>query len=541
MKQIFQTGADLLIDRLHQWGIRHLFGMPGSHSLAIYDALYRSGSIGSILIRNEQAGAYCADGYARASGQPGVICTTAGPGATNALSGIAEAFSDGSPVLLLTGQVNHDKLDREYGNYHEIDLEGIFRPCTRFVKTITSLEEIPSSVDTAFLAMLNGRPRSAALILPQDLMAKKLTSNDQERIDNQITAIPTITSRDQLVPEQTEIQKALKLILSMEHPVIVAGGGAIWSDAGAAILQLSEQLHCPIVTTLNGKGIVDERHPFALGHARTKSGWQALSEADGMIAIGCRFTEVFTWFDTLPIPNKRLQIDIDLASIGVRFPIDLGLIGDARNITQILCLELSQNRFPYQSSWQSFFAKPKTALTEPEWIIESLRQILPEDAIIYSDASEMAIRFQTDFPVYRPRSLFYPSTYIALGWGFPAAIGGAIACPDRTIVSFSGDGGFTMTAQELSTAVRYRLRIIIIVHNDQSYGAIRHQQRMKCEGRYLDTELNNPDFLRLAEAYGVPAFRTSEKNAFRSVVRDALNRQGPTLIEVPDEWRWLRS
>jgi thiamine pyrophosphate-dependent acetolactate synthase large subunit-like protein len=523
------TGADLLVDCLYQAGVRVLFGMPGSHVTSIYDALARHGGIRTILIRNEQAGAFLADGYARVTGQPGVICTTAGPGATNALTGIAEAWSDSMPVLLLAGQVNSDRLHEECGNYHEIDLESILRPCTKYVATLHRNEELPEIVARAWQALTTGRRRPAALILPQDLMA---------------AASPRIAIAPNL-PRQAPPDPILHLALAAARvaeaarPILLAGGGAVWADAGPELHALAKKLDCPVITTQNGKGIIDERDPYSLGHARSFMARAALPHADLLVAVGCRFTEVFTWFRTMVFPKSIMQIDIDPAQLGMNYPAEVGLGADAKEaLAQILAALPDTTNSNWRSIWHEAH---KAERIRPEWLIDILRAELPDDGIVFTDASEMGYRMHFDFPAYAPRTFFYPSNYIALGWGMPAALGAAVALPERPIACVVGDGGFVMTMQELATAVRYQLHVVVIVHNDATYGAIKQIQRKKHEGRYLDTDLNNPNFVRLAEAYGLPGTKASNADDYRKALRAALERPGPSLIEVPDEWRSLRS
>lgn len=521
------TGADLLIECLHRHGVCHIFGMPGSHSTHIYDAIQRHGGIETILCRNEQAGAYMADGYARASTRPGVICTTAGPGATNALSGIGEAYADSVPVLLITGQVNHDRIHEECGRYHELDLEGILRPCTRYAGTVMSNERIPEMVDRTFAAMIAGRPGPAALILPQDLMAMPAVRSTQFKR----------AELDRVRSAAADIDRAVHLLKNSRRPIILAGGGAVWSDAGQQIDELARKLDCPVITTLNGKGIVDEHSPLSLGHGRSVRSEKALPHADLLLAVGCRFTEVFTWFGKLTIPKTLIQIDLDSKQIGMNYPVTLGLLGDAQTVLKEILNHVTSSSSDWAKHWNT---ARNTRQPKPEWFIETLRASIPDDALVYTDASEMALRMQTDFPAYAPRTFFYPSNYIALGWGFPAAIGAAIAMPDRQVVSVSGDGGFLMTAQELATAVRYGLKLIAIVHNDSAYGAIKNIQRVKHEARYRDTELNNPDLIKFGESFGIPSTRARNATEFASALREAQSRNGPSLIEVPDQWRSLR-
>jgi acetolactate synthase-1/2/3 large subunit len=525
-----RTGADVLIEQLERHGVRHVFGMPGSHSTAIYDAIGRRGSIATILARNEQAGAFMADGYARVTGRPGVVCTTAGPGATNALTGVAEAWADSIPILLTSGQVNAADLDRECGNYHEIDLEAIFSPVTKWCGTVRRGGQIPAMVGQAFQAMTTGRPRPAALFLPQDLMRCECKETVGE-IGFAPAPTPTVPG--------DAIDRAASVLADARRPIILAGGGALWAGAGAELRLVAERLGAPVVTTLNGKGIIDERDPISLGHARSVRARTALPHADAMLAVGCRFTEVLTDWRRMPVPKLLVQIDLDADQIGMNHPVAVGIVADAR-----AALAALGDRLPHrggESGWGRLLDQARSARhPRPEWLIDTLREELPEDVPVFTDACEMGYRMQADWPSYGPRGFFYPSNYITLGWAFSAAVGAAVAREGRPVVSVSGDGGFVMTAQELATAVRYNLRVIALVHNDATYGAIKNIQDRVHEGRYLDVDLNNPDFRALAAAFGVPGFRASTAEELRSAIRTCLAQDGPGLIEVPDRWRFLR-
>ena len=521
------NGARRLVECLYLHGVRHVFGMPGSHSTYIYDAIHQHGGIQTILCRNEQAGAFMADGYARSTGRPGVVCTTAGPGATNSLTGIAEAYSDCVPLLLVAGHVNHDRINEECGRYHEIDLENILRPCVRFVGTVMQNEQISSMTDRAFDAMVAARPGPAAILFPQDLMAMPARA----------ASSASLAELRRVSPSTDLIRQATECMIGSQRPVILAGGGAVSSGASEQIEALAKQLDCPVVTTLNGKGILDERSPFSLGHGRTRRSRVALSRADLMIAVGCRFTEVFTASGTTPIPERIIQIDIDPKNIATNYPVEMGIVGDARTVLKAIVSVLQHQ----ETSWGNVWKRGRNLeQLKPEWLIETLRTELPDNSIVFADASEMGLRMQSDFPAYSARSFFYPSNYASLGWGFPAAIGGAVGQPERPVVCVSGDGGFLMTAQELATAVRYKLRLITIVHNDATYGAIKSIQRNKHESRYVDTELNNPDFVKFAESFGLPCCRARNAEEFAAALRQALQRDGPSLIEVPEPWRPVR-
>jgi acetolactate synthase-1/2/3 large subunit len=525
-----KNGADVLVEGLALFGVHHIFGMPGSHSATIYDAIARAGSIRTTLVRNEQAAAFAADGYARVTGQPGVVCTTAGPGATNALTGVAECWADSVPTLLLAGQVNADALDRECGNYHEIDLQAIFEPVTAWCATVRRVEEIPALLGRAFQAMTWERPRPAALFLPQDLMRSPCP------VSAQLTAF---APRPRPALPTEAIARSAELLDRAIRPIILAGGGALWSGAAAEVEALAHALNAPVITTLNGKGLIDERSPLSLGHARSSGGRLALAHADLMLAVGCRFTEVMTDWRRMTVPANLIQIDLEPTQIGMNFPVRVGIVADATAALEALEEALPEG-LP-RSQWGTLWEEARSARpARPEWFIDTLRTALPDDVPVFTDACEMGYRMHTDWIARGPRLFFYPSNYITLGWAFPAAVGAAVALAGRPVAVVAGDGGFLMTSQELATAARYRLRVIVLVHNDSTYGAIKNIQDRNHGGRYLDVELNNPDFLELAAAFGVPARKAGNPDELLAAVREALDRDGPSLIEVPDRWRYLR-
>jgi acetolactate synthase-1/2/3 large subunit len=259
-----------------------------------------------------------------------------------------------------------------------------------------------------------------------------------------------------------------------------------------------------------------------------------------MLAVGCRFTEVLTDWRRMSVPPRLVQIDLDPEQIGMNFPVVAGIVADADAACRALLEAMPPARVPEPSGWGPLWDQARAARhPRPEWLIETLRQSLPDDVPVFTDACEIGYRMQADWPSYVPRAFFYPSNYITLGWAFPAAVG-ASAALGRPVVSVSGDGGFVMAPQELATAARYRLRVIAIVHNDATLGAIKNIQDRANQGRYLDTELNNPDFPTLAAAFGVAGRTARTPEEVAAAIREAIDRDGPTLIEVPDRWRFLR-
>lgn len=545
------NGADLLVEALAKRGVSHVFGMPGSHTTYIYDALARRGGIKTVLCRNEQAAAFAADGFARVTGRPGVVCTTAGPGATNALTGVGEAWSDSVPILLVAGQVNSDRIHQECGRYHEIDLEGIFKLCTKWCGTARHVDDFARMVEHAFAAMTTGRPRPAAIFIPQDLAAKEvdfiMSGDDVPMPDGPPAELadartPAYTLLPAQGPVSVGVAATVELLGGAARPIILAGGGAVWSDAGAEVRALAKRLDCPVITTLNGKGLLDERDRFSLGHARSVRSKAALPHADAMIAFGCRFTEVMTEWGKMPVPAKLIQVDVDAGQIGMNYPAAVGIVADAKQTAAALTQALPERPAGPGIGWGKFWEDARAAkVKHPEWLIDVLREVLPDDSVVFTDACEMAYRMMTDYPAHGPRRFFYPSNFITLGWGFPAAVGAAVALPDRVVVSVSGDGGFAMTAQELATAARYKLRVVAVVHNDSAFGAMKNIMQRRHGGRFIDSDLNNPNFVALAEAYGVRGVSVHSVRKFTVELRDAIIGKGPTVIEVTDKWRQMRA
>ena len=317
------------------------------------------------------------------------------------------------------------------------------------------------------------------------------------------------------------IASAAAVLAAARRPIILAGGGAVWGGAGEEIRQLAHQLRSPVITTLNGKGLLDEREPWSLGHARSARARAALPHADAMLAVGCRFTEVLTDWRRMPVPRTLVQIDLDPHQIGMNYPVTVGIVADARASLAAIRKQLQGQAAA--GGWGDLLDQARAARhPQPEWLIETLRAELPEATPVFTDACEIGYRMHADWSSYGPRQFFYPSNYIALGWAFPAALGAAVALAGQPVLSMSGDGGFLMTAQELATAVRYKLPVIAVVHNDGAYGAIKNIQQRAFQGRYLDVDLNNPDFLSLAAAFGVPGHRARTPGELRAAISRAL-------------------
>lgn len=517
------TGGEILIECLKAQGVRCLFGMPGTQNIGLYEALRRRGGLRTVLIRNEQAATIAADGYARVSGDVGVALTVPGPGASNASTGLGQACTDRSPVLLITGGVETKFEGRDRGKmFHGLDQETFFRPITKYYACPRTVAGIPGAVTGAFLAMRAYRPGPAVLEFPPDVVSTEGTASIPPRVE------PSCPS-----PSDADLRAAVSALKAAARPVLIVGGGAIAAEASSELLRLAETLDAPVLATRLGKGAIPEDHPLYLGNLRGRAAQQVLAGADATLAIGCRFTQIDTGGWSFQPVKPLIQIDADPDEIGKEYPADVAVVGDLRQtLSQIV--ERLDPGVP-RAGWASRLPpiREETRNRPALLVMDDLRQVLPRDAVVSVDVTTVGYRAFDEFPVYGPRDFLYPCHYVNLGHAFPAALGAKLARPDRAVVSVSGDGGFLMTAYELMTAVQYGIAVAAVVINDDGLSAIKGIQEKTYDGHAVDTEMRNPDYVKFAEAFGCRAVRASGPDALKSAVRQAIRSDAPTLIEVP--------
>jgi acetolactate synthase-1/2/3 large subunit len=525
-----RTGADALVRRLRDHGVRHVFGYPGGQLTPIYDALYREPSIRHFLARHEQAAGFMADGYARATGKPGVCLAVCGPGVFNAATPLATAFTDSVPVLLISGQIPTKGLGLRAGYYHENDQLASCATMTKLAVRPEKVEDVVPALDHAFAALTAGRPGPVLFELPLDVLRAECPPRTWP--SPPATLLPPS-------PDAAGGAQLAELVKGWRRPLLLAGGGVVSAGAGAVLMQLAERLGAPVFHTAMGKSAVPADHPLAAGlpwHKATSdltnmgSFFSPLfGEADGLLVVGCRFTQLATGGWSMPLPKSIAQIDIDRAEIGRHYPVVTAVVGDARLALQALLDALPPEP---RAAW----AKPEPP-REP-WrlpgldLVGPLRRVLPRDAIVAADITRLGYILLADFPVYQPRTFLHPAGFVAMGHGLPAALGAKAAFPERPVVAILGDGCFQMCGMELATAMQERLPVVSVVVNDGALTLIKAIQQRRYESRFLGVDLLNPDFGAFAQAFGVRYWRADDDATFEAALREALAADAPALIEV---------
>ncbi len=516
-------GGDILVECLKAQGVRAVFGMPGTQNLQIYDSLLRCGVgvIDHYLVRHEYAATQMADGYARSTGEIGVALTVPGPGASNASTGILEAGTDCSPVLLITGQSDSKFYARDPTKmFHGLDQMRFFDAITKYCAIARTVEEIPSVVEQAFLAMRTGRPGPTMLEFPMEVVTG----------EGEVEIPPRVEREPLAAADEEVLQSAVAAIDKADHPILFAGSAVYRSDARGELQRLAEKLNAPVVVSRCGKGVLPEDHPLALQIVYGYPAQQAMEVADCTLAIGTRFTSIDTRNWSHEYPRPLIQIDEDPAEIGREYPCDVAAVGDLKSTLQRLIDEVAAKgdswNEPLQRITDEHSAQPSLPL------LPAIREVLPREGIISVDVHGIGYSTFAEYPVYDPRTFLYPNIGVALGHAFPAALGAKVACPDIPVVCFSGDGGFLMGSPELATAMMHGINVVTVVVNDGALSAIKRSQEKGYEGRTIDTDLANPNFVDFALSFGAWAKRVDHPADFKGVLQDALAAGQPAVIEV---------
>ncbi|WP_455645960.1 acetolactate synthase large subunit [Methanosphaera sp.] len=529
------NGSEALLKKLKENGTDTVFGYPGGVLLPLYDSIYDS-DIRHILVRHEQAAAHAADGYARASGKVGVCIATSGPGATNLITGIATANIDSSPVVALTGQVTTGIIGTDA--FQEVDTISLTMPITKENFQPRKSENLPEIIDEAYHIASTGRPGVVVVDLPKDVLESEVTESDMNKKFKLPGYKPTTKGN------KRQINRAIETIENCEKPIILAGGGVILSNASKELLTFSKLANIPVATTLMGKGAIPEDDELSLGllgmHGLESTN-HAVTDCDCLITIGCRFSDRTTGKISEFAPNaKKIQVDIDPAEIGKNVKIDIPIVGDAKVILKEFITQLEN---PNDNGWTTDIVakrqayKPKlkfnTVPLKPQETIKEIMEAITPETIVSTDVGQNQMWMAHYYKTKNPRTFISSGGLGTMGFALPAAIGAQVAKPEEQVLAIAGDGGFQMVSQELATIHDYDLPIVTCILNNRYLGMVYQWQVLYYNNRISQTKLTpTPDFVKLAESYGLKGERVEKPGELRETIENALKSREATVIDV---------
>ncbi len=537
------TGAEIVIQSLIAEGVDTIFGYPGGAILPTYDALLDS-SIRHVLVRHEQGATHMAEGYARVSGRPGVVLVTSGPGATNIVTGLADAYMDSIPLVAITGQVSTTMIGNDA--FQEADVVGITRPCTKYNYLVKDIKDLARIIKEAFFIASSGRPGPVLIDLPKDVQQAQHTYVYPDQVDIRGYK-PCIKGN----PRQ--IERAVDAIEHSDKPLFYIGGGVQWSGASPELIQLVRGLGIPICETLMGLGSFPASDSLCLGMLGMHGSYAtntAVCNTDCLIAVGARFDDRVTGriADFAPKAKSIIHIDIDPSSISKNVKVDVPIVGDIKSVLAdmlevVRTRESLGKRRPIWSNWHHeilqwqkekplYEHRNASEHISAVSVIEELDNLTKGDCIVATDVGQHQMWVAQLFPFERPRSLLTSGGLGTMGYGLPAGIGAKFAAPDRRVVVVSGDGSIQMNIQELATAVQYNVDIKVVIMNNHFLGMVRQWQEKFYQERYSYSAMSVPDFVLLAQAYGAKGFRIEKPSQLAVTMKEAFETPGPVLIDV---------
>ncbi len=526
------TGAEIFVRCLRDEGVKHVFGYPGGAVLHIYDELFKQQDVQHILVRHEQAAAHAADGYARATGRPGVCLVTSGPGATNAITGIATAYMDSIPLVAFTGQVPTNLIGNDA--FQEVDAVGITRPCVKHNFLVKDVEELALTIKKAFYIATTGRPGPVVVDIPKDVTADRAAYTYPEKV--------SLRSYSPVVKGHPgQIKRAIDLILGAKRPVVYTGGGVTLDNASGPLIELVRRLGFPITNTLMGLGAypaTDFQFLGMLGMHGTYEANLAMHNCDVLLAIGARFDDRVTGNIEKFCPTaKVIHVDIDPSSISKNVRVDVPIVGSVHNVLTEMVKVLESSGGPPDSEalaewwkqineWRAMDCLKydrDSELIKPQWVLEKLYEVTGGDAYVTSDVGQHQMWTAQFYKFDRPRRWINSGGLGTMGFGFPAAMGVQLAHPDETVVCVTGEGSIQMCIQELSTVRQYGLPVKIVNLNNRYLGMVRQWQEFFYQGRYAMSYMESlPDFVTLAEAYGATGMRIDKPQDVEGALREAM-------------------
>ncbi len=518
--------AQTVLSMLEVNGIDTLFCLPGVQNDPFFDALYdRTNAIRPIHARHEQACAYMALGYAMASGKPSAYVVVPGPGFLNTTAALATAYAVNAPVLALTGQIQQSMIGRNVGLLHELpDQLAIMRGLTKWADRIPSPSAAPGLVNEAFRRLLSGRQRPVALECAMDTWARRAP----------VELIDTAAVADPCPVDEEAVERAAKLLGGAEHPMIVVGGGA--QGAGEYVQRIAELLDAPVMTGRMGQGVIDGRHRLSI---TAPAGYRFWGEADVVLAVGTRLQpQQQNWGldDTL----KIIRIDADSEELDRHRKPEVGIVGDATATLKVLADRLEKHarkhsgRAAHVAGIKAEATKKIHETLAPQIAyLDAIRKALPDDGILVDELTQIGYAARFAWPSYGPRTFLSPGYQGTLGWGYATSLGAKVARPDTAVVSISGDGGFMFTAMEMATAAQHGIGVVAVVFSDGAFGNVRRIQQQSFNNRTIATELRNPDFVKLAESFGVDAVRVGSPDELGAAISRGIAKGAPLLIDCP--------
>ncbi|MFO7832349.1 MAG: biosynthetic-type acetolactate synthase large subunit [Desulfuromonadaceae bacterium] len=537
-----KTGSQITLECLRLEGVETIFGYPGGTVINLYNDLMDS-PINHILTRHEQAAVHAADAFARSTGNVGVAFATSGPGATNTVTGIATAYMDSIPMVVITGQVPTPLIGNDA--FQEADMVGITRPITKHNYLVRDINDLARIIKQAFYIARTGRPGPVLIDLPKDIQVASTEFSYPDKVEMRGYK-PTIT------PNPRQLEKAVEMMLEARKPVIYVGGGATLSDVDKDLLELAEAIQAPVTTTLMGMSSFPKKHPLSMGMLGMHGTFyanMAITNSDLLIALGARFDDRVTGkIDTFAPTAKIIHVDVDPTSIKKNVRVDLPVVGVLPKVLPALVEGLKKKTGELQETlaatqgwrdqvneWKEqhpmTYKNTKTTI-KPQYVIEKLCELTDEDAIITTEVGQHQMWTAQFYDFSMPRTFITSGGLGTMGFGLPAALGAQAAFPKRQVIDISGDGSFQMNSQELATLVQYRLPVKIIILNNNFLGMVRQWQQLFFDKRYSQTCMELPiDFIKLAQAYGAEGFRATKPEDVEKVLRQGLETPGPVIME----------